>query len=130
MAGIRIRHESLRHGTLAVEHPDLPYKVPYLCPKCQVVHKNKVVHVYLDNEGEGIVSFEVLELLRQSGMPGLTYENVVENPPTQNLSLGSNVEEARRVHQAPVTPVKQDRRSKVLRALKHGVVLTKGRPDG
>jgi hypothetical protein len=129
MAGVRIRHDSLRHGTLAVEHPTKPYKVPYLCPKCQIVHKNKVIHVYLDNEGYGIVSVEVLELLRQSGMPGLTYENVVENPPTQGITVDPNVKPAER-DTARVTPYQYDGTFKRLHVLKNRLFLTKGNPNG
>lgn len=87
MPGIRVRHETLRNGLYTVEAGN-QYPVPYQCPLCPTdlegnprVHIFKAHHIQLDNDGYGMVSEGVLELLQQVGMAGLTVENTVNDPP-------------------------------------------------
>ena len=127
MSGARIHCETLRSGLLAVEHPTKKYTIPYACPTCRVVHMNKVIHIRIDSEGYGIVSYETLELLRQSGMPGLTYENEVANPPAQGVALDPTVPQPEAL---PITPYSYDGRFKRMHVLKNRLQLVKGRPDG
>jgi hypothetical protein len=132
MAGIRVTHESLRNGILAVQHPTKKYVVPYACPRCNVVHLYKVIHVWIDNEGAGIISPEGYELLRQSGMPGLTFSNVVENPPTQFVNQGQpqGGEEERKKQEAPVKLTKYDGQFPRVFNLVNRLFIPKGENNG
>ena len=89
MAGIRIRHDTLKGVTLVVLHPKRRYREPYLCPVCKITHKKKAFHIKLDGEGCAIVSPQVLNRLKECGMPKLTIENEVLNPPKQVVGIGS-----------------------------------------
>lgn len=132
MSGARIHCETLRSGVLAVEHPTKKYRLPYACPKCNVVHLNKVIHIAIDSEGYGIVSYETLELLRQSGMPGLTYTNEVANPPTQGVSTEDRPKIPSQDSEHFVAPTFVDYKGRFpgFHVLKNRLTLVKGRPDG
>lgn len=109
MAGIRIVHDTLRNGWLVVHHPTKKYVVPYICPRCKETHLNKAIHIWLDHQGTSIVSEEVHELLRQSGMPGLTFSNVVVNPPPQYVGPGATTSKEERLKEdAPMHHTKYD----------------------
>jgi hypothetical protein len=85
--GVRLVHNELRGVMLAVEHPSRKYKVPMVCNICNTTHNRKTYHLQLDGEGAVIVSQEVFKRLKEAGLPGLSYENPVGQPPAQRLNL-------------------------------------------
>jgi len=89
VSGIRIHHELFKSCTYAVEVP-LAYGRPYDCNECKKVHHNKVIHLRLDADGNGIVSKEILATLKTQtpageiiALAGLSVTNEVQKPPTQ-----------------------------------------------
>ena len=98
MAGIKVRHATARSTMVLVPIMSKPLnaKPTDLCPGCKamfasdVVHPVKTVHLWLDDTGACIVSDGVLELLREAGMPELTTENEVANPPTLTIGDGAD----------------------------------------
>lgn len=88
MAGVRVRHETLRSCVALVPVLAKPFKGQSLdrCPTCFVVHPCKTVHLWLDDAGTCIVSRGVLEELRMAGMPQLQTLEEIKNPPP--LALG------------------------------------------
>lgn len=85
--GVRLFHETARSTVVVVEHPTRKYKQPYLCPACNKVHMKKVVHLNVDQGGYTIVSPQVFEMLRESGLPSLTLVNTVSKPPPQRIAV-------------------------------------------
>lgn len=134
MAGIRVIHDTLRNGTLTVIHPTKRYKIPYTCPRCKVVHTHKAIHIWLGNDGAAIVSEEAYELLRQSGMPGLTFSNVVDNPPPQTIGMGEAASQAHREQiereSEPVTVSEYDGQLPRLYTILNRIFVPKGDKNG
>lgn len=85
--GVRLFHETARGGFVTVEHPTRKYKHPYFCSTCNKVHLNKTIHLTVDEAGYTIVSPEVLQLVREAGLPSLTIVNTVSNPPAQRVAV-------------------------------------------
>lgn len=85
MAGIRLRHPTLRSGLYLVKHYRR-YKYPMVCPTCHTVHLRKTYHLNLDESGAVIVSSIVFERLKEIGLAGLEIENEVLKPPALVVS--------------------------------------------
>jgi hypothetical protein len=83
MAGaVRIAHLTLRSCVALVECPHKPIRgLLRPCPLCQVVHKLKTVHLWLDDAGTCLVSEGVLADLLKAGMPALAVVGEVADPP-------------------------------------------------
>ncbi len=84
--GVRLHHKTLKNCVLAIEAVR-PYKEPYQCPLCGMIHLNKTVHLTLDGNGDVIVSKVAWKELKD--LPGLPLEvaNEVTKPPALILSL-------------------------------------------
>lgn len=91
MPGVRLTHETLRGVRVTVEHPTRAYRAPLMCPACGTTHRKKTYHLDLDGEGSTIVSPEVLQRLREAGLPGFSISNEVKRPPAQRVSVGGQV---------------------------------------
>lgn len=92
--GFRVKHASFRSCTLGVVVLAKPFEDGgFMCPSCHVWHPVKVVHLWLDDRGEALVSQGVLDELRLGGMPELTYEGPAYDPPP--LTLGPGVDRAK-----------------------------------
>lgn len=69
-----------------------PYATPIDCPTCHVVHPVKAVHLWLNADGQCLVSKGVLEDLK---LAGLAAENIrvvgtMKNPPP--VQIGKDVD--------------------------------------
>lgn len=89
MAGIRLRHPTLRSCVYVVELDKNLLREPgrvYHCPTCQREHTRKALHLRLDNGGTTMVSQttapETLSVLR---LAGLEPENTVDTPPATHI---------------------------------------------
>lgn len=85
MSGVRIHHPELKNAVLTVPHPR-PLKAPFKCPICSETHITKTYHITLDNNGDAIVSHEIVARLKEVNLAGMTVENEVENPPAQLIT--------------------------------------------
>lgn len=86
--GVRLRHAWAANMSICVEHPTKKLKRTVPCARCQVNHTQKAIHMDFDDNGTTIVSQEVLELLKQCGLPDLEIENPVSKPPAQKVFFG------------------------------------------
>lgn len=89
VGGVRLHHRTLRNTIVVLPVPHRPYKVPFMCPTCGQTHKVKTYHINLDNEGDAIVSREIVDRLKEIGLPDFEVLNVVRNPPRQSLDFGA-----------------------------------------
>lgn len=96
MAGIRLRHPTLRGGLYLVKHYRR-YPVPMVCPTCNEIHYHKTYHLNLDGEGCVTVSSTVLERLKEIGLAGLEVLNEVKRPPPITLNIPGSIENRFRV---------------------------------
>ena len=91
MSGVRIAHQTARSVCHVVPVVKKPYSDGgFQCPTCHVWHPVKAVHLWLNDQGECLVSEGVLEELRMAGMPDLTVVGEVLNPPTLNIFKGAD----------------------------------------
>lgn len=91
--GWRIRHDTLRSTLHVVPVLAIPYADGgFICPTCHILHPVKAVHLWLDDNGEALISEGVLGELRQAGLPELTLVGGVTNPPP--LKIGQGVDRA------------------------------------
>ncbi|HEU4864645.1 MAG TPA: hypothetical protein VFT76_00230 [Actinomycetota bacterium] len=92
MAGIRIRHRTLRSCLTIVPLVSRPMTGAslYECPHCGVVHPFKTIHLWLDDSGSVIVSRGVFDAMRTewSGPPEYDVVGEVAKPPP--LAIGKN----------------------------------------
>lgn len=99
MSGIRIRakNPSFANARVAFTHPTKKLKARFGpdgkrvgCFACGgMVHTRKTVHIDFDANGDGFVSAETLQLLRETSLEslGLSIENEVAEPPEQFVSM-------------------------------------------
>lgn len=87
MEGVRLFHDVARHATVTVEIPHVPYKQTYLCPTCNIHHRNKTIHLNFDGQGAAIVSRSVLAMLMSVGLPRMSVESTVVKPPATRINL-------------------------------------------
>lgn len=90
MAGIMLRHATARSQLVLVPILSKPLldDSPGMCPGCKSYHGCKTVHLVTDDAGRVMVSPGVLEDLKLAGMPELTVENEVQDPPPLYLGDG------------------------------------------
>ena len=90
MAGIMLRHDTARSQLVLVPILAKPLldDSPGMCPGCHTFHGCKTVHLVVDDAGRVMVSPGVLEDLKLAGLPELTIENEVQDPPP--LVLGGD----------------------------------------
>jgi hypothetical protein len=81
MAGIMVRDQKHRSTVRLVPVMNHPRKEPIDCNTCNMVHVVKTYHLWLDDTGAAIVSPQVLEGLKQAGMPGIDIVGEVKDPP-------------------------------------------------
>lgn len=87
MEGVRIFHDVARNATVTVELPYSRYKKTYMCPTCNLLHRNKTLHLNFDGQGATIVSRKILEQLMSVGMPRMAVESTVPSPPSTRIDL-------------------------------------------
>ncbi len=87
MEGVRIFHDVVRNATVTVEIPYARYQKTYLCPTCNILHKNKTLHLNFDDQGATIVSRRILEQLITVGLPRMAVESTVSKPPSSRIDL-------------------------------------------
>ena len=87
MEGVRIFHDVARHATVTVEIPHTRYKKTYMCPTCNLLHRNKTLHLNFDGQGATIVSRQVFEQLQSVGLPRMAVESIVAKPPAARIDL-------------------------------------------
>jgi hypothetical protein len=105
MAGVKLRYTQPHSGLALIPllHKPLYWdSLKKTCPTCQVPHPVKTVHLWLDDQGQCVVSTGVLEDLKAAGMPDLQIVETVAKPPP--LTVG----------QKPRPAVDADNRSTVL----------------
>jgi hypothetical protein len=90
--GVEVIHAFERSKMIVVDVAGRPYAEPLLCPTCQITHRVKAVHLWLDDRGVCVVSSGVLDDLKLAGMPHLRVGGFVKNPPT--LTVGHHVNRA------------------------------------
>ena len=95
MAGIMIRHATARSQPVLVPILSKPLldDSPGVCPGCLTYHGCKTVHLLVDDAGRCMVSPGVLEDLKLAGLPELTIENEVTDPPPLYIGAGSWLEQ-------------------------------------
>lgn len=83
MSGVMLRHDTARSRLVLVPILSKPLleDSPGVCPGCQTYHGCKTVHLVVDDAGRVMVSHGVLEDLKLAGLPNLTVENEVAEPP-------------------------------------------------
>lgn len=90
MAGIRIRHRTLRSCVALVPIMAKPMTglSLYECPHCHVVHPVKTVHLWLDDTGSCTVSTGVFDDMRNgwTGPPEFDVVGEVKDPPPLSLN--------------------------------------------
>lgn len=87
MEGVRLFHDVARNATVTVELPYARYKRTYLCPTCNILHRNKTLHLNFDGQGATIVHRKILAQLMTVGMPRMAVESTVVNPPASRIDL-------------------------------------------
>ena len=87
MAGVRLRHKRLTNVNWVVMHPTRKYQRPFDCPVCKNVHFHKTYHIKIGADGTAIVSPDVFQRLRESGLPELEVVNEVSSPPAQTVGM-------------------------------------------
>lgn len=92
--GIRVHHDTSRSCVRTVAVAQKPYGPGgILCPSCHVRHDVKTVHLWLDDQGDCLVSKGVLDELRMAGMPGLSVVAQVADPPPLRIIAGVSREQ-------------------------------------
>jgi hypothetical protein len=91
VGGVRIHHDTERSKVVRLAHPAKKYTVPYLCSACKESHTQKTYHIYVDSQGDAIVSHEVYASLQQIPDAGFSFLNTVSNPPSQKVTVASPV---------------------------------------
>lgn len=88
MPGIRLHHPVFTNCTYVVEL-DLPLVYPTHCVECNTPHQKKSIHLRLDQNGDCIVSLDVLDQLRTRALGGMEVVNEIQNPPAHRVGAVS-----------------------------------------
>jgi hypothetical protein len=86
--GVIITHNTYVNTFYAIPLDWIVYPVPQQCPRCQVAHTVKHLHLYLENNGSCIVGMGSLKHLKRAGLArlGLVVGPEVMEPPTLSIS--------------------------------------------
>lgn len=86
---IRVHHQSKRSCIATVPIFTKPINgLRRPCPTCNIIHRVKTVHLWLDDQGDCLVSIGVLNDLKAAGMPNLEIVASISDPPM--LRIGTD----------------------------------------
>lgn len=84
--GALLRHDTIRNEILVLEDRKRPFGYVKQCRICMSEHDVKTFHLYLEADGQCMVSYGVLEDLKRMGMPEqLRVVGHEDNPPPLKL---------------------------------------------
>jgi len=102
MAGVRLHHSTLRNVTYTITNYAVPLKAPMFCWSCSggaegasprvVIHEYKTYHLDIDAAGDVVVSEELVEMMRRTGLlkeAGLAAVNGIVKPEMQMIQHGT-----------------------------------------
>lgn len=108
MPGVRLHHPELRNVTFTIENYAVPLKAPMFCWSCSggaendpnrprsIVHTYKTFHLNIDQVGDVVVSEEIYEMMKRTGLLGdLSAKKEILVPEAVRVEMGKQ--------EAPVT---------------------------